>query len=83
MHIDGWSIDAFGALQDVERRGIGEGLTVIHGPNEAGKSTLRHFVLGVLFGFTAGNTKNPLYAPPPARHDRDDCSSSPTARSSC
>lgn len=63
MHIDGWSIDAFGALQDVERRGIGEGLTVIHGPNEAGKSTLRHFVLGVLFGFTAGNTKNPLYAP--------------------
>jgi hypothetical protein len=36
MHIDGWSIDAFGALQDVERRGIGEGLTVIHGPNEAG-----------------------------------------------
>jgi uncharacterized protein YhaN len=64
MHIDGWSIDAFGALQDVERRGIGEGLTVIHGPNEAGKSTLRHFVLGVLFGFTAGNTKNPLYAPP-------------------
>jgi uncharacterized protein YhaN len=63
MHIDGWSIDAFGALQDVERRGIGEGLTVIHGPNEAGKSTLRHFVLGVLFGFTSGNTKNPLYAP--------------------
>ncbi len=63
MHIDGWSIDAFGALQDVERRGLGEGLTVIHGPNEAGKSTLRHFVLGVLFGFSAGNSKNPLYAP--------------------
>ncbi len=64
MHIEGWSIDAFGALSDVERSGIPEGLTVIHGPNEAGKSTLRHFVLGVLFGFPAGNTSYPRYTPP-------------------
>ncbi len=64
MHIEGWSIDAFGALADTERHGIGEGLTVIHGPNEAGKSTLRHFVLGVLFGFPSGNTNELRYAPP-------------------
>jgi len=64
MHIEGWSIDAFGALSDVERSGLGEGLTVVFGPNEAGKSTLRHFVLGVLFGFPAGNTNYPRYNPP-------------------
>lgn len=64
MHIQGWSIDAFGGLSDVERSGIGEGLTVVYGPNEAGKSTLRHFVLGVLFGFPAGNTRYPRYSPP-------------------
>lgn len=64
MHIQGWHIDAFGALSDVERSGVAEGLTVLHGPNEAGKSTLRHFVLGVLFGFPAGNTRYPRYNPP-------------------
>lgn len=63
MQIEGWYIDAFGALQDKERTGINEGLTVIFGPNEAGKSTLRHFVLGVLFGFPAGNTLDPRYSP--------------------
>lgn len=63
MHIDGWSIDAFGALHDVERRGLGDGLTVIYGPNEAGKSTLRHFVLGVLFGFSTGKSSLPPYTP--------------------
>ncbi len=64
MHIEGWSIDAFGALSDVERTGLDDGLTVVFGPNEAGKSTLRHFVLGVLFGFPAGNTSYPRYNPP-------------------
>ncbi|HET8895801.1 MAG TPA: AAA family ATPase, partial [Protaetiibacter sp.] len=64
MHIEGWSIDAFGALADVERTGLHEGLTVVFGPNEAGKSTLRHFVLGALFGFPAGNTNYPRYSPP-------------------
>lgn len=63
MEIDGWSIDTFGALRDVEHRGLGRGLTVIYGPNEAGKSTLRHFVLGALFGYTAGSSKDPLYEP--------------------
>ncbi len=63
MEIDGWSIDTFGALRDVEHRGLGRGLTVIYGPNEAGKSTLRHFVLGALFGYTSGSTKDPLYEP--------------------
>lgn len=63
MEIDGWSIDTFGALRDVEHRGLGKGLTVIYGPNEAGKSTLRHFVLGALFGYTSGSGKDPLYEP--------------------
>ena len=49
MEIEGWAIDAFGALSDAEHRGVNSGLSVIYGPNEAGKSTLRHFVLGVLF----------------------------------
>lgn len=64
MHIQGWTIDAFGALAEVERTDITSGLTIVYGPNEAGKSTLRHFVLGVLFGFPAGNTRYPRYNPP-------------------
>jgi uncharacterized protein YhaN len=63
MEIEGWAIDAFGALSDVEHRGVNSGLSVIYGPNEAGKSTLRHFVLGVLFGFSPSTGRDLPYSP--------------------
>lgn len=54
-------VDAFGALSDFEIPDLGEGLTILHGPNEAGKSTLLSFVRFVLFGF---RRQDPRYVPP-------------------
>ncbi len=45
------SIDGFGALADVSLELLGAGLTVMLGPNEAGKSTVFDFLTAVLFGF--------------------------------
>ncbi|GMV39814.1 MAG: GntR family transcriptional regulator [Myxococcales bacterium] len=50
MRILGWHIDGFGHFQGHTQRDLGAGLTVLYGPNEAGKSTLLEFFLYVLFG---------------------------------
>ena len=63
MRILGWFIDGFGIFKDYEIRGLPSGLTVFHGPNEAGKSTLLAFLRGVLFGFPHGRSKAPRYPP--------------------
>jgi uncharacterized protein YhaN len=55
MRIDGWHIDGYGVHHDLGVADLPEGLTVINGPNEAGKTTLQHFLVGMLFGFTATN----------------------------
>ena len=46
---------------------LGPGLTVLHGPNEAGKSTLLDFLRGVLFGFPDGRSRRPQRPPPDSR----------------
>src|SRR5680860_1880794 len=64
MHIDGWHIDGFGVFSGYSRRGLGEGLTVFLGPNEAGKSTLLAFLRWVLVGYPprgAGDNYPPLH----------------------
>src|SRR6185369_13752395 len=50
MKIRGWSIDGFGVFHDSSVAGLPDGLTVLHGANEAGKSTLLEFLRRVLFG---------------------------------
>jgi len=45
-------IDCHGIWRDVTLPVHANGLTVFYGPNEAGKSTLRKFIRGVLFGFS-------------------------------
>jgi uncharacterized protein YhaN len=52
-------IDAtrFGALEGASISGLGEGLTVVLGPNESGKSTYTALVRHVLFGFPMGRGK--------------------------
>lgn len=42
-------VDAFGALRDLDLDGLGPGLTVLYGPNEAGKSTLMRSLRWLLF----------------------------------
>ncbi len=61
MNIRGWHIDGFGVFRDFEVSDLPVGLTVLIGPNEAGKSTLLGFLRGVLFGFPDGRSREPKY----------------------
>jgi uncharacterized protein YhaN len=44
-------VERFGAWRDLKLPALGEDLTVVYGPNEAGKTTLMQFVRATLFGF--------------------------------
>jgi uncharacterized protein YhaN len=48
LRITRWSIDAFGPFAGHEHT-LGPGLTLVYGPNEAGKSSLLRYLLWVLF----------------------------------
>lgn len=48
--IESLRVDGFGRFHDFELE-LGEGLNVLCGPNEAGKSTLWSFISAMLFGF--------------------------------
>ncbi|HLO02658.1 MAG TPA: AAA family ATPase [Symbiobacteriaceae bacterium] len=49
MRIESLFIEGFGRLVD-RRFELGPGLNLFVGPNEAGKSTLQHFLVGMLYG---------------------------------
>ncbi len=62
MRIQGIEVDGFGIWTGLRLHGIGaEGLGVIFGPNEAGKTTLLELVRGVLYGFSPARRR---YLPP-------------------
>ena len=63
VRVEGWWIDGFGALRDLEVGGLSPGLTVLLGANEAGKSTHLAFLRYVLFGFPKRTTALPQYDP--------------------
>lgn len=63
MRIRGWSVDGFGIFQDYDVRDLPDGLTVFHGANEAGKSTLLAFLRGMLFGFPDRRAGHARYPP--------------------
>ena len=63
MRIEGWSIDGFGILRDMEITGLTNGVTVLLGQNEAGKSTLLAFLRAMLFGFPDKRKRENLYPP--------------------
>ena len=50
MHITDLHIDRFGVWRDLTLPFPGSGLSVLYGPNEAGKSTLKRFVTAILYG---------------------------------
>ena len=55
MILRGWEIEGFGILRGASMDGLDGGLTLLLGPNEAGKSTLLAFLRFVLFGFARGD----------------------------
>ena len=55
MQIEHLRVDGFGQFSAFDLAGLRPGLVVVHGPNEAGKSTLRQFVRWMLFGPRRGD----------------------------
>lgn len=52
----------YGALEDFTLGELGDGLTVVHGPNEAGKSTLTSLVRHVLYRYPTARENEAGYA---------------------
>lgn len=57
MKITEIEIEKFGPWTELSLPIAGEGLTVVSGANESGKSALRRFIRGVLFGFQAEDAR--------------------------
>jgi uncharacterized protein YhaN len=63
MRLKRIEVDAFGALRDCSLDGLADGLTVVLGPNESGKSTYAALVRQVLYGFPDKRSKDFGYQP--------------------
>lgn len=64
MRIDGWSIGAFGPINQWTVSGLAEdGVVVVLGPNESGKSALFEFFASALFGFSPARAEAHPYRP--------------------
>lgn len=55
MRIEQIFVDGYGKFARWSSPQLAEGLTIVCGPNESGKSTLQRFIVTVLFGFPARN----------------------------
>jgi uncharacterized protein YhaN len=55
MKLEKLHLTGFGIFQDAALEGLGPGLNVIEGQNEAGKSTTLEFIRALLFGFQTGH----------------------------
>jgi uncharacterized protein YhaN len=54
-------IEGYGVWSGLKLQRMSEGLNVVYGPNEAGKSTLLHFIRSALYGFAPERRR---YLPP-------------------
>jgi uncharacterized protein YhaN len=59
MKIHKLKVERCGGWSDLTLPLAADGLTVLYGPNEAGKSTLMRFIRGVLFGFDPQDETGP------------------------
>ncbi|MEO2023890.1 MAG: AAA family ATPase, partial [Pirellulaceae bacterium] len=57
MKITDLHVNAFGVCRELEFKNLAQDVTVIYGPNEAGKTTLMEFMRGVLYGYGADRTR--------------------------
>ena len=64
MKIERLKIEAFGQLRELDTgfQPLGD-LVVVYGPNEAGKTTLFHFLATMLYGFAPATRDAHPYAP--------------------
>lgn len=62
MRIKDIEVDGFGVWNGVKLQELPPGVTVLYGPNEAGKTTLMQFVRTVLYGFSP--LRRQRYLPP-------------------
>jgi uncharacterized protein YhaN len=67
VKINDVKIDGFGVWSGLRLDGISQQLTVIYGPNEAGKTTLMQFLRAMLYGFSP--ERRARYVPPVAGGD--------------
>ena len=63
MRLRGWHVEGFGLLHDFRIGDLSGGLTIVFGPNEAGKTSLLAFIRGVLFGYPDRRQKERQYPP--------------------
>lgn len=63
MRLRGWHVEGFGLLCDFRVEGLPDGLTVVFGPNEAGKTSLLSFIRGALFGYPDRRKRDRQYPP--------------------
>lgn len=57
MRIERVHISAFGSFTQADFGPFADRVVVVHGPNEAGKSTLHAFIQAILFGFPASGLR--------------------------
>ncbi|MEZ6116416.1 MAG: AAA family ATPase [Pirellulaceae bacterium] len=62
MKITDLQVTSFGHWNGLQLRDLSDGVNVIYGPNEAGKSTLLQFIRAVLYGFSPERHKR--FVPP-------------------
>ncbi len=62
MRISDLHVDGFGVWHDLQLRRLSPEVTVLHGPNEAGKTTLMQFLRSVLYGVSS--ERRVTYLPP-------------------
>jgi uncharacterized protein YhaN len=63
MRITAFHIEGFGIFCGFGQSGLGDGLTVFYGPNEAGKSTMLDFLRYTLFGYPDRRSRKNLREP--------------------
>ena len=61
MKIHTVEVDGFGVWSGLKLPALDEAISVVYGPNEAGKTTLLEFIRGVLYGFSPARR---AYLPP-------------------
>lgn len=57
MKITGMEVDGYGVWNGLKLEGLADGLNVLYGPNEAGKTTLLQFVRSILYGLSPQRRK--------------------------